>query len=153
MEKTVSTTLSGKVLTGRDFVSAIVALFREKGCDSVSFDRRSYDRCLTKEELPWCILFDCFIDTVSAPALWSERAFSFLNAGERADLEAKGFPGSDVLSIGVDDDGLLLHSFFDGDENEAWERLFFDVYDEIRSDDDEEPDMWLDAFFSSSHIA
>ena len=144
--KTLATTLSGTALTGADFVRAIVALFREKGLNYASFDPKAYDPDLTKDELPWCVFFDNIIDTLSAPALWPKDAL--LDESDLHRLAEKGFPGRDVVCIAVDDNGCLFYEFFNGDENEPWENLFFDVYDGIRSCDDEEGDFWLDSFIS-----
>ena len=135
-------------ITGKQFVAAIIAVLKEKNTPCVSFDPKSYDAHLTKSELPWCNTFDCMADTIGCPALVigdeSIAETAQFSDGDKEQMMASGYP--DCLWICVDDEGAVKYDFFNGSEDEDWEHLFFDVYDELRDGKDEEADFWLDEF-------
>lgn len=116
-------------ISSKDYVAAIIAVLNEKNRLLVSFDPKSYDPALTKDELPWCVKFDALIDTVSIrPELKEVR---------------------DKICVSVCVNGYLFYAYFDGSENEDFEHLFFEVYDELRNGYEEEADIWLDRFVHS----
>lgn len=112
-------------ISGVDFVRATIAFMREKGKTYVSFDKREYDLNLTKNELPWCVTFDEFIDTISISNEPSKR---------------------DKICICIETEGgEIRYDYFDGTENENFDHIFHDVYDEIWDGGicDDEGDIWL----------
>lgn len=114
----------GKKAEGIRWVGLIIRLLKEKGVESVSFDRRSYDTALGKEELPWCHRWDAFIETVRL-SQYDENAIVM-------DVTYKDRP---------------MASSFDGTETEEnFEHLFFDIYDEITDPEkNPTPDEWLES--------
>lgn len=139
-------------ITGKQFVKAIIAILKEKNTSGVSFDPKSYDLNLSKNELPWCIKFDSMIDTISAPCMWSEDITNsdWTNADKKRAQE-KHFP--DCICICVENGGQILYDFFDGTENEDFDHLFHDVYDELWDGgiNDDEGDIWLDRFIGGQN--
>lgn len=123
--------MKNNTLTGEDFVRATIAFLREKGTDHVSFDPNTYDAELTKNELPWCVTFDQIIDTVCIADDGSER-----------------------IVLCVENGGAIFYEYFDGSENEDFDHIFHDVYDELWDGGmtDEEADCWLDAFIGETDI-
>lgn len=114
--------------TPEQFVKATIAFMKQKNIRSVSFDRKCFDINLTKSEMPWCITYDEFIDTVSIPD----------------EPEHQG-----TLCICVcTDGGQILYNYFDGSENEDFDELFHWVYDEIWDGgmEDDEADIYFDKF-------
>ena len=136
--------------TGKEFVAAIIAILRMKNKKTVSFDPKTYDSELTKDELPWCMAFDRMVDTIGSPALVIRNVTlentSEFNDEDKRLIRMKGL--SNCIWICVKYDGDTKYEFFNGTEDENWEHLFFDVYDELRKADDEEADMWLDRFLA-----
>lgn len=137
-------------ITGKQFVKAIIAILKEKNKKSVSFDPRTYGSELTKNELPWCNAFDCMVDTIGCPELvigddTFEESVEFTDE-DKAAMKAKGYP--DCIWICVDDGGAVKYDFFDGTENEDFDHLFHDVYDELWDGgiNDDEGDIWLYRF-------
>ncbi len=117
-------------ITGPDYVRAINALLYEKsGNGSVSFDIRTYDRGLTKDDLPWSKTADRFIDTVRVPE----------------------DGGNDTVCIIVDcGNGQGLQRHFNGTEKEDWDHIFYDVYDELWNGDEEEAGEWLEQYMEKT---
>lgn len=132
-------------ITGKEFVNGIISILRKKNKTFVSFDPKSYDENLTKDELPWCCAFDQMVDTISAPGLLDEKTLArAYDPEDLVKMAGKGFPGCLCISV-CTEGGVIFHDFFDGSEDEDWEHLFIDVYDELRSSDDGEGDFWIEA--------
>ena len=136
--------------TGKEFVAAIIAILTMKNKKTVSFDPRTYDSELTKNELPWCNAFDCMVDTIGCPELvidddTFEESVEFTDEDKNA-MKAKGYPN--CIWICVDDGGAVKYDFFDGTEDEDWDHLFVDVYDELRNGEEDEAEIWLDRFLA-----
>ncbi len=134
-------------ITGKEFVKAIIAILQEKKQYAVSYDPKTYDTDLPKECLPWCVAFDAMIDTVSAPCLWPD-GMNHCDHQDKENAKKKGYP--DCISICVDLDGCVMYDFFDGTENEDFEHIFFDVYNELWDGgiEDEGADFWLEKFIT-----
>lgn len=143
-------------ITPAEYIRATIAILKEKGKASIGFDPKCYDPCLTKDELPWCIYFDEIISYITAPSLCSEESLADLSDKEKAWLAAH----PECLIISVENDGgQIFYDFFAADthflheegENyagEDFERIFYDVYDELWDGgiNDEEGYFFLNRF-------
>lgn len=142
-----------RVSTSQQFVAAIIAFMKEKGVCRVSFDRSDYDEnALTKNDMPWCILFDEFIDTVFVPSLAPDSILSNFSREEREWIARH--PVCIGLSV-TTEGGAIFYDFFDGTSNcivnaenyagEDFDSLFHDVYSALWDGgmSDDEADIYL----------
>lgn len=137
-------------ISNKEYFDAIIAILKQKKQYSVSFDPCTFDSALTKNELPWCVRFDAMVDTITVPRLCPKRYRSSVennvrDLGHKLSRRRMNFG----IVISVDREGCLFYDIFFDNDNEDWEQLFYYVYDELRTDDDEEADIWMDMFIIS----
>lgn len=143
-----------RITTNEQYCEAIKTIMRQKGVKFVDFDRKTYDEnALTKNQMPWCVLFDEFICTVSVPSLMTEEELQGLDETEKTFI--KNNPNCIVLAT-ESDGGMLRYDLFNGmthchsteGENsgeEDYQFLFEEVYSYLWDGgmEDEESDIWL----------
>lgn len=105
-------------ISGQRYVRAIIGCLTQKGLQSVTFEKETYD---DRNDIPFCQRFQGPVDTVSV----SEET-----------------PGKIVIF--VDNDGILFHHEFDGSEGEDFDRLFHKVYYDINDHGSEEAEKWME---------
>ena len=144
-----------KVTTNEQYCEAIKAIMRQKGVNHVNFDRKTYDEnSLSKNEMPWCVLFDEFISTVCVPSLMTEKELEGLAEIEMAFI--KGAPNCIALVV-EDKGGQVMYDLFNGETHchstgtedygeEDYEFLFEEVYSCLWDGgmEDDESEIWLE---------
>ena len=143
-----------KVTTNEQYCEAIKAIMHQKGVNHVSFDRKTYDEnTLTKNEMPWCVLFDEFISTVCVPSLMTEELEGLAEI-ERAFI--KGAPNCIALVV-ENKGGQVMYDLFNGETHchstgaedygeEDYIFIFEEVYCYLWDGgmEDDESEIWLE---------
>lgn len=114
-------------------MKAILELMAEKAKTYVSFDIKSFEPNENKNNMPWCIGFDAFIDTVS--------------------VDKEEHPAQ--ICICVDDNGAIYYKWYDGSENEDFEGIFHWIYNALWDGgvEDVEDDDWLKKNWGPARLA
>ena len=120
------------------FFRALLALLKEKAYCGVSFDIRSYDTAIPKEQLPWSHYFDKFINTLSVGTAQDKGEIVIEVQDADGTLHCESFTAYGAIGAytNTEEHDIL---------NEDWEHLFFETYYHLQSSADEpEAEEWLE---------
>lgn len=144
-----------RVTTNEQYCEAIKAIMHQKGVNHVDFERKNYDEnALTKNQMPWCVLFDEFISTVCIPSLMTEKELEGLSEIEKAFIGSN--PNCIALTV-ENEDGQVMYDLFNGETHcystrgedygeEDYQFIFEEVYSYLWDGgmEDEESEIWIE---------